>query len=641
MTASAMTSSDHPTPPAPFPWRGLALGLLLIPPTTLFGVYAYVVAQATLWTQTSLLRGPVFLLFFLVLLNFLVRRLKPRLGLSEADLLSFYAVGAVATAVGGIGWSQFLVPTLGAARYYASGENGFKTVWEHIPRSWSLTNPEVIRALYRGHSTLYTAANWQAVWRPALNWSIFMVLLAGACLCLARIFRQQWVARERLTFPLSYLPLEMSREGGAPGLWANRLLWAGFAVAALIDCTNALHYLVPSVPEIVVKPVGPLRIDQTWTQRPLSGLRPLVLSFYPFMIGIGFLLTTDVSFSCWAWYLLLKLVGLAGVQMALCDEPLGAGKFPWLPEQSVGAFVALAALALWRSRPELRWRAAPERGAVLGLAICVALMVIHVARAGLPPGIAAGWLALYLIYATGCARIVSETGSGWTWSPRLTPHEVLTRFHGAPVLNPRQATVFAWLMPFDLDFRDNVLPQQILALKLLPAERGGGRPLMWGLAAAVGIGVVAGMWAHLHLYFLYGIDTAATRTWPAQVGRYPFDRLAAGLKGQTPGPYSPAAVACGAAALGLLVWLRTHFLAWPLHPIGYALALTPSLDYLWMPFLLAWAVKSVVLRYGGMKLYRRLMPFFLGLILGDYVVPLLWAMYGAATSQRMYLSFPH
>ncbi|MBI2299517.1 MAG: hypothetical protein HYU66_11345, partial [Armatimonadetes bacterium] len=74
--------------PAPrFPWRGLILGLLLIPPTTLFGVYAYIVAQATLWTQTSLLRGPVFVLFLIVLVNLLLRRWRERLALGERDLL--------------------------------------------------------------------------------------------------------------------------------------------------------------------------------------------------------------------------------------------------------------------------------------------------------------------------------------------------------------------------------------------------------------------------------------------------------------------------------------------------------------------------------------------------------------------------
>jgi len=104
-------------PPGRFPWRGLLLGTVLIPPMALLGVYAYVVVQATLWTQTALLRGPVFVLFLPVGLNLLLKRLARRWALREEELLLIYSMSTVATAVGGIGFCQFLVPTLGAAAY--------------------------------------------------------------------------------------------------------------------------------------------------------------------------------------------------------------------------------------------------------------------------------------------------------------------------------------------------------------------------------------------------------------------------------------------------------------------------------------------------------------------------------------------
>ncbi|NUQ00228.1 MAG: hypothetical protein HUU35_10280, partial [Armatimonadetes bacterium] len=334
-----MTASPAP---AAYPWRGLLLGTLLIPPTTLFGVYAYIVAQATLWTQTSLLRGPVFVLFFLVVANLVLRRVAPRLGLGERDLLVVYAMLAVSTAVGGIGWSQFLVPSLGSPSYYATAENHFADFHDFIPQGWWILDAEVVTSLYRGHSSLYVADHLRAVLRPAATWSFFMMLLAGVALCAAQLLREQWISRERLVFPLTYLPLEMSRGGGSPAWWRNRLLWVGFGLAAFIDCVNGLHFLVPAVPEIVVKPIGPLKIDATWSARPLSALRPFVLSFYPFMIGIGFLLSLDVAFSCWAWYLLLKLVGLVAVNAGWSDGPLQTARFPFIPEQSVGAFIALA-----------------------------------------------------------------------------------------------------------------------------------------------------------------------------------------------------------------------------------------------------------------------------------------------------------
>jgi uncharacterized protein DUF6784 len=97
----------------------------------------------------------------------------------------------------------------------------------------------------------------------------------------------------------------------------------------------------------------------------------------------------------------------------------------------------------------------------------------------------------------------------------------------------------------------------------------------------------------------------------------------------------------GLAVVALLGLARQRFAGWPLHPLGYALANTNSMDYMWLPFLLAWALKALMLRYGGMRLYRAALPFFLGLILGDYVVPAFWSLYGVITGQQMYMAFPH
>lgn len=47
-----------------------------------------------------------------------------------------------------------------------------------------------------------------------------------------------------------------------------------------------------------------------------------------------------------------------------------------------------------------------------------------------------------------------------------------------------------------------------------------------------------------------------------------------------------------------------------------------------MPILIAWGVKLLLLRYGRLKLYRNLLPFFLRLILGEFVVESLWTIIG-------------
>jgi hypothetical protein len=65
-------------------------------------------------------------------------------------------------------------------------------------------------------------------------------------------------------------------------------------------------------------------------------------------------------------------------------------------------------------------------------------------------------------------------------------------------------------------------------------------------------------------------------------------------------------------------------LRFPLHPLGFAMV-TSYGEPLWGPFLLVWSVKSLVLRVGGMRAYRRGIPFFLGIVLGHFFVAgLVW-----------------
>ncbi len=39
---------------------------------------------------------------------------------------------------------------------------------------------------------------------------------------------------------------------------------------------------------------------------------------------------------------------------------------------------------------------------------------------------------------------------------------------------------------------------------------------------------------------------------------------------------------------------------------------------LWLPVFVSWFAKVLILRYGGLRAYRRALPFFLGLVLGEF-----------------------
>jgi len=104
------------------------------------------------------------------------------------------------------------------------------------------------------------------------------------------------------------------------------------------------------------------------------------------------------------------------------------------------------------------------------------------------------------------------------------------------------------------------------------------------------------------------------------MGRMPFDQLSDVLKTPLkPDLSGTLAAITGFSITALLMLLRARFTWWALHPVGYAMANTNTMNQVWLPFFIAWLVKTVVLRYGGMQLYRRSLPFFYGMIIGDFL----------------------
>lgn len=82
----------------------------------------------------------------------------------------------------------------------------------------------------------------------------------------------------------------------------------------------------------------------------------------------------------------------------------------------------------------------------------------------------------------------------------------------------------------------------------------------------------------------------------------------------------------GAIIQGLLVLARTHFVWWPLHPLGFVISSFDIMTYVWFSVFISWGIKSIVLKYGGPGLYRSTRPFFLGLILGQICVAGMWLL---------------
>ena len=656
-TARPPAGPPKPDLTAPPPaWRALVVGLIGIPIGSFCAVYGYTIIQAVHWSQQSLKLGPIFLLFLIVALNGVVKAGARRYALTQGELVLIYSMLLVSTAVGGIGMVQFHIAGLAAPYYFASGSNGWEKMHEFIPWFFAPTNPDVIGAFYRGNSSIYRWEMLSAWIVPVLFWSGFLLVLVWVMLCMNTLIRKQWVDSERLTFPLVFLPLEMTRGGGEASFWKNRLMWGGFLLAGTLESINSLNWIYPAIPKLAIKPI---RLESLFTTSPWNGMGMVAVAFYPFMIGIAFLLTLDVSFSCWFFYLVHKLQRVFATAIGW-SEGGGAyaavGQPPYIQEQAAGAFVGLAIFALWTARRHLAeaaraalesGRRAPDeimsyRSAYLGILAGLATVTVVFAWLGLPWWITLGLFGLYFMFQLTITRIVVESGAGWHFAPAFNPQSILFAGMGEHGFSQRQLTMLSYLSWANQDFRDSPMPHQLEAMKMAQSSGTHMRRVFWALMLAALVGALCAYWAELHIYYRYGAATANTRQWITNVGKQPFQQWTAWVNSpQLPEWTGIKAGGVGMVVVSLLAMARQRFVWWPFHPIGYAVAHTNSLEYMWMPFFIAWTLKALVLRYGGMRMYRAVLPFFLGLILGDYIVPALWFVYGWATGARMYMSFPH
>ena len=463
---------------------------------------------------------------------------------------------------------------------------------------------------------------------------------------------------EKLLFPIARIPLEITRDD-VP-FWRGRLFWTGFGLTAAVESLNSLHYtFFPTLPFFHVKPDDALNLMQYLTTRPWNALGYFTLAFYPLAIGLTFLLTTDISFSCWFFYLVDKAELLWATAYGFHDPgaSVTSSRMPYLWEQATGAWLALALLSLYASRRHLaacvrtavtgrglddRDEPLSYRAALIGLLLSSAVLLAFGVALGLSLQVSALFFVLYLLFLIAYTRVRAEAGLPWVMSPAFTAHGVLLDVGGTAHYGGQDLTGLARLSWFEQDYRSHMMPNQMDALKYVgTADPRGLRRLSLALGVAT-VAALLGSWAScLHIFYHYGASSARVNTWYADQGRAAYNALLYQLHNPTvtdvPRLWGAAA---GAAVTLLLTSLRARFVWWPLHPIGYVVAQTFTMDWLWCPTLIGWACKALTLRYGGLNAYRAALPFFLGLVVGDIVVSSLWTLLFLACNIPGYRTFP-
>ena len=527
---------------------------------------------------------------------------------------------------------------------FATPENDWEALFfRYIPSWLTLNDHQAISTYYEGDSTLYLGAHLKAWMKPALVWGMFALLLVFVMHCINTLVRKQWVQQERLAFPIIQLPLAMTR---SETFFKHRLLWLGFGIVALIDFMNGLHVLVPKVPAINMKLYD---ISRFFTEKPWNAMGTTRTSFYPFMIGIGFFLPLDLSFSCWFFFVFRQLLRVVSSYVGFHSMP----GFPYFHEQSAGAWIGLFLIAMWLSRRHLarvltsafggRERVDDSdepmgyRMAVIGLLTGILGLMLFCHQAGMSFVYAWSFFALYFMIAIAITRLRAEFGAPHGIFNH--PLDIMVTSLGTTAIGAQNLTTMSFFYWFNRGYRPHPMPNQLEALKIAEAARMDNRRIFVAMVLAAVAAIIATFWVDLSLIYREGATSRLTafRLW---VGSGAFNQLQQWLSyPKAPDSLRVSFMGAGICIVFLLRMLRMRFLFWPFHPAGYALAVSFAIDYFWFPLFLSWLSKSVILSYGKIKGYRKAIPFFLGLILGDFVMGGLWMIFGVITQQQVYMFF--
>ncbi len=625
--------------------RSLVIGAVGALAIGLAGPYAEHGLHGSYMTMYPTWPFAVALTFFLVAgPNLVLLRFRKLLALTTAEIVVIFGMMAVASTIVTTGLTDYLVPWITAPYYYASPENKWaETILPHLP-PWlsprgAAQNAPVITHLYEG---LPPGAQvpWVA-WLPALGaWLVFLLCLHLAMVCMAVLLRKQWVENEHLVYPLAYLPLALggAESGGRPVILSRGLFWVGFGISLLVTSSKGLVYYFPSFPGIratgimLDAPLLPQAVFAFWISLPI--------------LGFLYLVSLDVNFSLWFFNLLQQLVSaILNVLGIASTENLGeqGARTPIFRYLGAGAFLALVGSGLWVARrhfkdiwAEARGQGDPggDSGEMLSYRVafwlligCVIVMAWWLVMSGLSVIGVVFLLVIGFVAIVGLTRIIAESGLPEIWAPYGSA-TVVAGWLGWGPLGNRGIVALLMAHVWASDSRQYVMTPVAHTLKMAQVITDKQPRLLWAFGIAFLVALFSSMWITTRTGYHQGAVSmmGGASSWAFVRGPQRHLAWAADWVARRPGPSLTGHLltGLGAAIYVSLVAMRFRFLWWPFHPIGFALGGIGGMDWLWFTCFVAWLVKGLALRYGGMKCYQRLRPVFLGLICGYYVSTTLW-----------------
>jgi hypothetical protein len=590
---------------------------------------------------------------FVAAINVALKLARRSYALEPGELATVYIMAMLATAIPTVGFSEYLLPIIAGLYYYATPENQWaEIIHPHVPEWMAPQDQEAIRHFFEGLPSGQPVP-WEVWIQPLVCWSVLILAVFWVSACIMVILRKQWMENEKLLYPLVQVATSMLHDDGRSLIkpfFKSPIMWAGFAIPFLVGSCNALHFYYPFIPGL-----------GNWSTefsmfRDTTVLRIMINMG---VIGIAYLLNRDVALGLWVFFLVAHLErGMFNVFGIESTEKLsrftGEGG-PYLSHQAMGAMIVLVLSGLWMGRDHLKdvfrkaFNGASEvadngevlsyRTAVWGLIGGLAIVGAWLWASGLPLWIVPVFLFALFVILMALTRATVEGGMPHLRTP-LTPTDFVISGLGTDALGTSGVIALGFTHVWAANLRIFFMACFANALKVAEEIEGNKKPLAWAMALGVVVALAGSIWSILELSYAYG-GVNLHVFFQVAVPQEAAKNMATALANPTPANFGGwLFTGIGAVVMGLLTYARARFMWWPIHPLGFAVTEYRLSSFVWFSVMLAWAIKVVVLKYGGPALYRRARPFFLGLLLGQISVAGLWLIIDHFTGTIGNLPFP-
>lgn len=645
--------------PSPVTARAVAIGLFLGVGFNLIMLYNDYYLGNTLLSLNHFPSIGIALLLFMAGANVFLRR-WPGAAFTAGEMLLIYCVVALSVGIGATGFARCIIGFMASPAYFATPSNDYvQYLVAHMPEWAVVSNDPDSTALKWYFEGLPRGQRipWEEWVVPLAAWIGFFVASYCVMYAFTSLLYRQWADRERLTFPLIYVPIELARAPGQGRLvndfLRSRAMWIGAAIPILVFAVNGIRNYFPAVPLV------PLNFG-TWgffADRPWSEFNLGWAHLYFAIIGLTFLLTTEVSFSLWFFFVLYRL---SYVYVAWLGAA-GTGYFSaWNSNiatlQCAGGILIFGAFLLWNARVSLAgwWRRLkageddpqqdlmPPKLTLVLLAAGFAGLVLFVIAHGAQWWAALLGMVLFVSVIIFLTRLVAEAGM-FLVGVEAIGYEFLNGVFPARWLSAGTVATYVQLRGGVMsDLRELVMPYLMNGIRMCAHAGTHARKVLLVFTVTIAIALVACCYGRISTCYKYGAaqgDLAYNGGWQWLYGDT-VKRLKSPepLKWVTAGstnvlPVGVAHVLTGAAAtVGLLV-MRARFLWWPLNPIGYLVCGSWPITEIWFGVMIGWACKAAVMTFGGAVVYRKVLPFFLGLALGEAMIGTFWTVVSFITGQ--------